>query len=131
MHLCRRWGERCFAFLLGLFLIAGSAHAQEPANSCQINGPWYWLNSDKVDWGMSLASGQSCARGVRNNFAILDEVKLLSPPASGRVFLEGPAFIYKSAPDFVGQDTFELGVSGRINRIQGYSIIHVTVSVRK
>jgi hypothetical protein len=80
---------------------------------------------------MSLASGRSCARGVRNNQAILDGVKLISPPASGRVFVEGPAFIYQSNPDFVGQDTFELAVSGKINRIEGFSIIHVTVYVRK
>jgi hypothetical protein len=80
---------------------------------------------------MSLAAGQACARGVRNNFAILDEIKLISPPASGHVFVEGPAFVYRSDPNFVGQDTFELGVSGRINRIQGFSIIRVTVSVRK
>lgn len=120
----------CVALFL-TSLVAGLGQAQEAANSCQISGPWYWLNSDKVDWGMSLAAGQACARGVRNNFAILDEIKLISPPASGHVFVEGPAFVYRSDPNFVGQDTFELGVSGRINRIQGFSIIRVTVSVRK
>jgi hypothetical protein len=133
--MCRGWSVRpiafFFEFLFAMLIAAGGSHAQEVANSCQISGPWYWLNSDKVDWGMSLGSGKSCARGVRNNLATLDEIKLISPPAGGHVFVEGPAFIYRSDPDFVGQDTFELSVSGRINRIQGVSIIRVTVFVRK
>lgn len=127
---CRRVSRLILAGALFLG-VGAAAHAQEPANSCQITGPWYWLNSDKVDWGMSLAAGQSCARGVRNNLAVLEGVKLISPPVSGRVFVEGPAFIYQSNPNFVGQDTFELAVSGKINRIEGVSIIHVTVYVRK
>jgi hypothetical protein len=122
--------------LLGIFLFlivaVGAGAAQErTSTTCQISGPWYWLNSDSVDWGMSLASGQSCLRGVRNNMATLDEIRLVSPPQNGRVSVEGPGFVYKGDAEFVGQDSFTLTVSGKINKIAGISTIHVTVWVRK
>jgi hypothetical protein len=120
-------------FPIVFLVLFGSINAgatQEPATSCFLNGPWYWLNSDTVEWRMSLASGQSCLRGVRHNLATLDEIKLISPPQNGHVTVEGPGFVYKSAANFVGQDSFTLEVAGKINKIQGSSTIHILVSLK-
>jgi hypothetical protein len=116
-------------FLL-FFASIGAAVTQEAATACMLSGPTYWLNSDSVDWGMSLASGQSCLRGLRANVATLDEIKLVSPPQNGRVTLEGPAFLYRGDPNFIGQDSFTLTVSGKINKIKGTSTIRVVVWVK-
>jgi hypothetical protein len=115
---------------LVLFASINAGTAQEPATSCFLNGPWYWLNSDSVDWRMSLARGQSCLRGVRHNLVTLDEIKLILPPENGRVTVEGPGFVYRSDPNFIGQDSFTLTVSGKFNKIQGTSTIHILVSVK-
>lgn len=115
---------------LFFFASIGAVFAQEPATACMLSGPTYWLNSDSVNWGMSLASGQSCLRGLRANVATLDEIKLVSPPQSGRVTIEGPAFLYRGDPNFVGEDSFTLTVSGKINKIKGTSTIRVVVWVK-
>ena len=115
---------------LFFFASSGAVFAQEPATACMLSGPTYWLNSDSVNWGMSLASGHSCLRGLRANVATLDEIKLVAPPQNGRVTIEGPAFLYRGDPNFIGEDSFTLTVSGKINKIKGTSTIRVVVWVK-
>jgi hypothetical protein len=112
-----------------LFAI-GSGFAQDFANSCSIYGRSYQLESDTVVWSMTIGSGQSCTRGVRTNQATLDSIKLIAPPQSGQVKLEGPGFVYKANSDFRGDDSFAILVSGKRNRISGTSTIRFAVSVR-
>ncbi len=104
--------------------------AQESGMSCALTGPTYQLASDTVVWSMMIGSGQSCVRGIRSAFVTLDDVKLIAPPQSGQVILQGPGFIYKGGSDFRGEDSFAISVSGKLNRIPGNSTIHVEVSVR-
>ena len=99
-------------------------------DTCLIsNASRFQLNSDAVEWGMQIVSGRSCIRGLNYGAVRIDEVKLLSPPQSGRVTLTGPGFSYATKPNFRGQDFFTLQVAGSMLRIPGTSEIKVLVSV--
>jgi hypothetical protein len=113
------------ALLLGLLGDVRGARAQ----ACIIQTPRYNLKADTVDWSIKIASGKSCARGVRFGNVEIDAVKLVSPPQSGQVMIEGPGFRYTSKANYKGTDSFSLAVVGRINRVRGNSTIHVTVAV--
>jgi hypothetical protein len=116
---------------LGFFFVTSVALAQESATTtCILNGPPYQLSSDTVSWTMTLASGQSCVRGLRTLYVTLDGITLVEPPKSGHVQLEGPAFRYKSTADFRGEDSFAIMVSGNLNKLKGSSTIRIIVSVR-
>jgi hypothetical protein len=111
---------------LALLLSINSASAF----SCIINNaPAYKLTSDTVLWSMAIRGGDSCIRGVRTAFAILDSVELIAPPQSGRVTMEGPGFVYTAQASYTGTDTFTILVSGKMNRMAGSSTINVVVSV--
>jgi hypothetical protein len=97
------------------------------AQSCPVVGPRYSLNGDTVHWSMRIASGRRCVRGVRFSRVVINSIRLVSPPLSGRLTLQGPGFTYIAKPDFNGQDSFSLEVFGMINGGQGNSIIQVTV----
>jgi|HubBroStandDraft_6_1064221.scaffolds.fasta_scaffold2347583_1 hypothetical protein len=112
--------------VLVIFLPIRSALALQ----CFLGGPPYQLSSDTVEWSMTIASGQSCIRGLRTPFVVLDEIKLVSAPQWGQVTLEGPAFVYKGNSNFQGEDSFSVLVSGKVNRLVGSSTIRVRVSVR-
>jgi len=99
------------------------------AQTCVIDGPRYKLLGDTVDWSMKIASGRSCVRGLRFNNVAMESMKVVSPPRSGKVALQGPGFTYAAKPDFSGQDSFSLAVFGAINRIPGNSTINVAVLV--
>lgn len=100
------------------------------ADTCIIsNASRFQLNSDAVEWSMQIVSGRSCIRGLNFGPVIVDDVKLVSPPQSGKVALVGPGFSYTAKPNFHGQDAFTLQVSGSMVRIRGTSEIKVLVSV--
>jgi hypothetical protein len=113
------------ALLLGLLGDVRGATAQ----SCVIQTPRYSLKADTVDWSIKIASGKSCARGVRFGNVEIEAVKLVSPPSSGQVTVEGPGFRYTSKANYKGRDSFSLAVVGRIKSVRGNSTIHVTVAV--
>jgi hypothetical protein len=110
-----------------MLFAVGSGFAQ---NACRISAPWYQLASDTVVWSMTIGSGQSCIHGLRLPLVTLDNTKLIAPPESGQVKLEGPGFVYKANSDFRGDDSFTIQVSGINNRISGTSTIRFAVSVR-
>ncbi len=100
------------------------------AQSCVVvQAPRYSLKSETVDWLIKVASGRSCVHGVRFGNLEIEPLKLLAPPKSGRVTLEGPGFRYTSQAKYTGSDSFSLAVVGRTNKRPGSSIIRVTVSV--
>ena len=99
------------------------------AQSCVVQAPRYSLKTDTVDWSIKIASGRSCVHGVRLGNVQLESVKLVSPPKSGQVTLEGPGFRYTSKAKYTGSDSFSLAVVGRDNKQSGSSTIRVTVSV--
>jgi hypothetical protein len=78
---------------------------------------------------MRIVSGRSCIRGLSYGPAVVDAVKLVSPPQVGQVRLFGPGFEYTAKSNFQGEDTFTLQISGTIVRSRGTSDIKVTVSV--
>jgi hypothetical protein len=99
------------------------------AQSCIVDPIPYNLTSDTVDWSIKVENGRACVRGLRFGRVEIENLKLLSPPQSGEVSLEGPGFTYKPKGNFTGQDLFSLMVFGRLNGRRGSSTIHVTVSV--
>jgi hypothetical protein len=111
---------------LMLLLTINSASAY----SCIIDAPIYKLTSDTVVWSMAIGGGDSCIRGVRSAFAVLDSVQLVAPPQSGHVTMEGPGFVYTAHPNYTGTDMFTILVSGKMNRMGGSSTINVVVSVK-
>ena len=90
-------GAAALAIMLGD--IRGAA-----AQACVIQTPRYSLKADTVDWTIKIASGKSCVRGVRFGNVQLESVKLVSPPKSGHVTVEGPGFRYTSKAKYNGSD---------------------------
>src|ERR1700694_2826221 len=125
----------CVVFLsLGSFVSLGLRAAS--ASSCVVSGPRYKLMAAAVGWSMRIGSGQSCMRDLRLNTAlsvspnvVIEDVKLISPPQSGQVTMQGSGFSYTAKSDFQGEDSFTVLVSGSINRIPGVSTIRIVVSV--
>jgi Bacterial Ig domain len=100
------------------------------ADSCIFSAaPPFQLSSDAVDWTMQISSGRSCTRGLKLGTVNISDVKLIAPPKSGQVAIQGPSFSYTAKPDFQGEDDFTLQVSGTIVRMRGVSDVKVTVSV--
>ena len=119
-----------YRLLLSILLVILSVEARAaPASACVVNSPHYLLISDNVDWSIKIGSGQTCVRGLRFGSVVIETVKLLSPPQSGDVNLLGPGFSYRAKPDFHGDDSFTVVVSGTINKVRGTSTIRVLVSV--
>ena len=115
---------------LSVLLVILSAEARAaPPSACVVNSPHYLLMSDNVDWSIKTRSGQTCVRGLRFGGVVIETVKLLSRPQSGDVKLLGPGFSYTAKPDFHGDDSFTVVVSGTINKVRGTSTIRVLVSV--
>ena len=115
---------------LSVLLVILSAEARAaPPSACVVNSPHYLLMSDNVDWSIKTRSGQTCVRGLRFGGVVIETVKLLSRPQSGDVKLLGPGFSYTARPDFHGDDSFTVVVSGTINKVRGTSTIRVLVSV--
>ena len=100
------------------------------ADSCLFSAaPPFQLSSDAVEWTMQIASGTTCTRGLKLGPANITEVKLIAPPQSGQVTLQGPGFSYTAKSDFEGLDEFTLKVTGTMVRMPGTSDIRITVSV--
>ena len=100
------------------------------ADSCLFSAaPPFQLSSDAVEWTMQIASGTTCTRGLKLGSTNIKDVKLITPPQSGKVDIQGPSFSYTAKADFQGQDEFTVQVSGTVVRIAGVSDVKVTVSV--
>jgi hypothetical protein len=99
------------------------------AQTCLTDAPRYRLTTDAVTWAMTLAVGRSCLRGVRFGNVEFEQLKLISPPQSGVVELQGSGFIYSPAAHFSGKDSFSLAVLGAISGRRGSSTINVIVTV--
>jgi len=100
------------------------------ADSCLFSAaPPFQLSSDAVEWTMQIASGTTCTRGLKLGSTNIKDVKLIAPPQSGKVDIQGPSFSYTAKADFQGQDEFTVQVSGTVVRIAGASDVKVTVSV--
>ena len=97
--------------------------------SCMLQGPRYALVSEVVTWSMRSESGLTCTRGLRLNNALVENVQVLSEPQSGQLAIHGPGISYKSRSGFAGKDSFDLQISGVLDRHHGSSTIHVDVLV--
>jgi hypothetical protein len=155
MHLtrCEWWGRRCVlgrsrrrrlrreercaarrarlgkGLRLVVVVLLSSGIRAAHAGECLISGPHYQLKSDTVEWSLKLNEGQSCIRGVRLNIVAFASLRLIAPPQSGSVTLLGPGFSYTAMPNFHGEDSFAVEVTGEINRIGGSSTIRIAVSI--
>ena len=100
------------------------------ADSCLFSAaPPFQLSSDAVEWTMQIASGTTCTRGLKLGSTNIKDVKLIAPPQSGKVDIQGPSFSYTAKAEFQGQDEFTVQVSGTVVRIAGVSDVKVRVSV--
>ena len=118
------WRIACVVFLSLASTV--SLGLRPSASSCVVSGPRYRLMAEAVDWSTRIGSGQSCIRDLRLNTAlsvspnvVIEDVKLISPPQSGQVTMQGSGLSYTAKSDFQGEDSFTVLVSGSINRIPG------------
>jgi hypothetical protein len=117
--------QQVFAALIAWSFSIPTAHAIE----CVVSGPRYGLSSDVVDWSIKIGRDQGCIRGLRFSNVVIESLKLVSPPQTGQVTLQGPSFIYSAKSEFEGEDSFTLAVSGAINKFRGSSTIRVRIYV--
>jgi hypothetical protein len=117
------------AYLFALAWCSFGASGAE-AGDCVVNGSPPRLDSQPVEWTFTIASGQSCIRGLRSSAMILDNVSISSPAKAGEATVQGYSFSYKAPRDFKGEDSFAVTMVGTNRRIRGSSVIQVHVSVR-
>jgi hypothetical protein len=79
---------------------------------------------------MRITAGQSCTAGFRIKDVNIDTVRIIAPPISGEVTIKGPGFSYKAEPNFQGQDSFTVMISGNSKKVPGLSIVRVLISVQ-
>jgi hypothetical protein len=119
-----------------LLALPVSAHGQTPTLERQVRGK----PDSNINAGIFTTIRKDCTAGP------LPAVRLVAPPAHGKVTvkqgrlratnlkqclgLDLPAFvaIYRSIPDFIGQDVFTLEVSGAEGKSQ---IQRITVTIIK
>src|SRR5262245_32294803 len=121
-----RLGPISIVITLALWLVG---EREALAQTCVISGPRYMLIAETVQWSMEIKSGHRCVRGIRFRDVEFDRLTLVSPPQSGHVTIQGPAFTYVAKSDFDGHDSFILSVLGAISKRPGSSTIQVTISV--
>ena len=114
-------------FALALLLL-GAPCAE--AGYCVVDGPQPRLDSQPVEWKFTIASGESCVRGLRSGAMQLDSVSISTPAKVGQATVQGYSFSYKAPRGFKGEDAFAVTMTGANYRIRGSSIIQVHVSVR-
>ena len=114
----------------GLLLTLIAVRLGVAQGSCLLSGPPYQLASDTVNWSMTVGSGQSCIRGLRGRWNTLDDITLLSRPEFGQVTFQGPGLRYTAKPDYHGQDSFAILLSGEIFGVKGSSTVQIMVSVK-
>ena len=110
------------------FLLLGTPGAQ--AGYCIVDGPAPRLDSQPIEWKFTIASGESCIRGLRSGAMQLDSVSISSPAKVGQATVQGYSFSYKAPRGFKGEDAFAVTMTGANYRIRGSSTIQVHVSVR-
>jgi|SRR5579864_352879 len=110
-------------------LISGLA-LQSASAICNVTGPRYTLNSDTVEWTLSIVSGQSCAQGLRLRTTAVDSVTVTEMAQHGQVLVRGSGFEFRADANYRGDDFFELTVSGLNVRVPGTSTIQVQVYIR-
>lgn len=110
-------------------LVLGPATTSALAGNCLSRNEGFELSSDTVHWTFSIRGGTDCLQGLRGRAMLIDEVKIVEPPAAGTLTIAGPAFFYR-APASGSSDRFKLQVAGQNNRMRGTSVIVVDVSVK-
>src|SRR4051812_13029998 len=90
-------------FVFALVLL-GSPGAQ--AGYCIVEGPPPRLDSQPVQWKFTIASGDSCIRGLRSGAMQLDSVSVSTPAKVGQATVQGYSFSYRAPQGFRGDDTF-------------------------
>ena len=116
-----------YRFVLALVLL-GAPCAR--AGYCVTDGPAPRLDSQPVEWKFTIASGESCIRGLRSGAMQLDSVKISTPAKVGQATVQGYSFSYQAPRGFKGEDAFAVTMTGANYRIRGSSTIQVYVSVR-
>ena len=115
------------SFVLALLLL-GAPCAE--AGYCIVDGPPPRLDSQPIEWKFTIASGESCIRGLRSGAMQLDSVSISTPAKVGQATVQGYSFSYKAPRGFKGEDAFAVTMTGANYRIRGSSTIQVYVSVR-
>jgi hypothetical protein len=100
------------------------------SETCAVTGRQsYNLVGERVIWSMKVGSAHQCLRGVRFSKIQFEGMSLVSPPLSGRVTLQASSFTYIPKKGYRGRDSFDLEVTGQIQKIPGTTTIHVDVLV--
>jgi hypothetical protein len=118
--------------LFRVFLLSAAALAAQSAHAfaCMAKIPHYELVSETVYAEMTVASGQSCTHGLRGRTMTLDSVEVVTAPTHGGLILQGTGFVYRSNPDFKGEDLFAIAIHGKNLGVSGTSTVRVQVSVK-
>ncbi len=117
-------GSLAFAFLV-FAVWPGSADA----GNCLTRPAAFKLSNDAVNWKFSLGAGTMCIQGLRYAAMLIDQVSLVDPPKGGRVAIAGPSFEYFASPDFHGEDSFTLQITGSQQKVTGTSSLQVDVTI--
>ena len=111
------------------FLVFAVWSDRADAGNCLTRPAAFQLANDTVNWKFNLGAGMMCIQGVRYAAMLIDQVSVVGAPKGGRVAIAGPSFEYFASPEFHGEDSFTLQVTGSKLRVTGTSSIQVDVTI--
>ncbi len=85
------------------------------------------LKHDFVNWTISATPGLECIQGLRWSYMRIDELRVLKPPAKGKLVFVGYGFRYFAGPGSHDADSFVLVITGKNRHDAGETILEVAV----
>jgi hypothetical protein len=116
------------SFTLVWFAVAGPRAAAEAA--CRIE-PFSLVFGADMGVAMTVKAGTSCAVAARAVSAAVSHFEIDAQPSHGQVQRRGrTGAVYRSDPQYRGEDAFGFALSGSSPGSSGTAIIRVKVTVR-
>lgn len=69
---------------------------------CILHPQPFKLQSDTINWSIKVKPGSECIQGLRWSTIMIENIKIVDAPKSGRIMIEGPAFRYFASADMKG-----------------------------
>jgi hypothetical protein len=118
-------GKISLSLVLGFMAVMDLPAHASPA--CVKNPDPPQLKDDFVNWTISATPGSECIQGLRWSYMRIDEVRVLKPPASGKLVFVGYGFRYLADHANHNADSFTLVITGKNRHDSGVTILEVAV----
>ncbi|ULK95964.1 hypothetical protein [Bradyrhizobium sp. I71] len=116
------------AIAAAALVLCASPQPAMAGGTCILRPQPFTLKSETVRWSFKIKPGAECIQGLRWSTIMIDNIKIIEPPKSGRLVIQGPAFRYFASADAQGTDSFKIEIAGASLHVGGTSLIEVDIT---